>query len=532
MGKALTRLGALALLVAGLILMRGPGESDVAAQEKKGDLPPDLARISGRAHVLISVRPADIWESELGKGIRGKMGKDLTFLTTQMEQALGLEPAAIERVTFVMPMVAQGVEPVIYVAANKAPDRKKLLAQLVPGGEVKKHADQEYFTNDRRAAVMLDDKHYLFGFAADVQTVLDNAKAKPEGSLLPALRLAAGKHAAVVAGNPAAIGENIPVAPEAEAFKPLLKSTLATVTVDVADKAKGQLRLTFPGAADANEGAKVLEMSRQMLLGAVGGLVKQMEKDESAAGVVGLLKNLESGVKAAKLTQSGAAVAANVEVNAEKAAGVAAAEALLRVRQAASRMQSVNNLKQLALAMHNYHDANRTFPPAAIYDKDGKALLSWRVLLLPFLEQDMLFKEFRLNEAWDSPHNKKLLEKMPKVYALPGGKGQHKHGTFYQVFHGKAAAFEGKSGLRIPDFTDGTSNTILVVEAARDVPWTKPEDIPFDPTKDVPKLGGHFPNGFSAAFADGSVRFLQSGINKDTLKALVTRNGGEVVGGF
>src|SRR5262245_51989990 len=201
MNKLMTRLG-LTALVAGLVLIRGPGEADLAAQEKaKADLPPDLARISGRAHVLISLRPADVWESELGKGIRGKVGKDVAHVTKALTEAIGLEPASIERLTLAMPMVAQGVEPLVFVASKQALEKKKFLAQLVPGGEAKKHADQEYFGNDRRAVVMFDDKHYVLGSVADVQSMLDNGKAKPEGNLLPALRLAAGKHAAVVAAN-------------------------------------------------------------------------------------------------------------------------------------------------------------------------------------------------------------------------------------------------------------------------------------------------------------------------------------------
>jgi hypothetical protein len=244
-----------------------------------------------------------------------------------------------------------------------------------------------------------------------------------------------------------------------------------------------------------------------------------------------MLGEVEKSLKSAELKREGTALAAAVEVKVPAAGiGALAADAVVRVRQAAQRTQSANNLKQIGLAMHNYHDANRAFPPQAVYDKDGKALLSWRVLLLPYLEADALYKEFRLNEAWDSPHNKKLLAKMPKVYMSPSGKAQHAHGTFYKVFFGTGAAFEGKRGVRITDFTDGTSNTILVVESTPDVPWSKPEDVPFDAGKPLPKLGGLYPQGFLAGLADGSVRMFSASISKDTLKAVITRNGGEVIG--
>src|SRR5438270_7091043 len=122
---------------------------------------------------------------------------------------------------------------------------------------------------------------------------------------------------------------------------------------------------------------------------------------------------------------------------------------------------SAGNLKNLALAMHNYIGEYGHFPPAAAYSKDGRPLLSWRVLLLPYLDEDKLFREFKLDQPWDSAHNKKLLARMPEVYAAPRGKTKEAHATFYQVFTGKGTVFEGQRGTRIVDIADGTSNTIL-----------------------------------------------------------------------
>ena len=103
--------------------------------------------------------------------------------------------------------------------------------------------------------------------------------------------------------------------------------------------------------------------------------------------------------------------------------------------------------------------------------------------------------------------------------------------TFYQVFTGKGTAFDGKKGLRFPaDFPDGTSNTILIVEAKDAVPWTKPADLPFDAKKPLPKLGGLFKDGFNAALADGSVRYIQRSISDRTLRNAITRDDGNVLG--
>jgi RNA polymerase sigma factor (sigma-70 family) len=201
-------------------------------------------------------------------------------------------------------------------------------------------------------------------------------------------------------------------------------------------------------------------------------------------------------------------------------------------RIAAARARSVTNLKQIGLAMHNYADAHDTaFPPAAICDDDGKPLLSWRVAILPYLDQEALYKQFRLNEPWDSAHNKALIAKMPKVYAPVGDvKTEHAGATFYQAFVGGGALFQTSMPRQLAKITDGISNTLLVVEANEPVTWTKPDDVAFDPNAELPKLGGTlFEDGFNAAFADGAVRFIKDSIDPKTLKALITANGGEIV---
>ncbi len=206
--------------------------------------------------------------------------------------------------------------------------------------------------------------------------------------------------------------------------------------------------------------------------------------------------------------------------------------AVQKTREAAGRVQSMNNLKQMSLAMINLADSNQgVMPAAAICSKEGKPLLSWRVAILPYIEQQDLYKQFHLDEPWDSEHNKKLLAKMPKIYLSPNGEPGGTM-THYRVFHGPGAAFEGKEGVKFPaSFTDGTSNTILIVEAQDAAPWTKPDELSFDPKKDVPPLGINGNPYFLAALADGSVRTIQKTISKETLKAAITRNGGEVLGG-
>src|SRR5207249_2954876 len=123
----------------------------------------------------------------------------------------------------------------------------------------------------------------------------------------------------------------------------------------------------------------------------------------------------------------------------------------------AGRRQGQNNLKQIGLAMHSYHDTYKHLPMHAIYSKDGKTpLLSWRVAILPYIEQNNLYMQFKLDEPWDSAHNKKLLEMMPKTYQMPNVEGGQPSTTRYLAFTGKGTVFEGTKGIRIQDITDGT----------------------------------------------------------------------------
>lgn len=211
--------------------------------------------------------------------------------------------------------------------------------------------------------------------------------------------------------------------------------------------------------------------------------------------------------------------------------------AVVKVRDAAARAQSGNNLKQMALAMINYNDIEETLPPAAIGDPDKpprarRALLSWRVAILPLLDRQDLYNRFKLDEPWDGPNNIKLLAEMPTIYKLPGDSSTTPGYTHYQVFVGHGAAFDQTVGHRLPEaFPDGTDNTILIVEAAEAVPWTKPEDLPFDPKKPIkPLLTSHYRGKFLVIMADASIRSVSSDVSEDTLKAAITRNGGEPLG--
>jgi hypothetical protein len=193
------------------------------------------------------------------------------------------------------------------------------------------------------------------------------------------------------------------------------------------------------------------------------------------------------------------------------------------------KLKSSNNLKELGLAMLFYADDHRSLPPAVLRDPvlgDRGQPYSWRVALLPYLGKYELFSQYRRDEPWDSPANKAVLARMPRVFALPGSVRATDGLTHYQVLVGPGTAFERPDlRVRLTDFPRGAAQTILVVEAADPVPWTKPEDLSYAPNGPMPKVGGLVGNGFHAVFADGSVRWIEADQQQIALRTLVHING-------
>jgi hypothetical protein len=170
--------------------------------------------------------------------------------------------------------------------------------------------------------------------------------------------------------------------------------------------------------------------------------------------------------------------------------------------------------------------------------KDGTKLLSWRVYLLPFLEQTPLYEQFHLDEPWDSDHNKKLVEKMPQVFASPALPAElaKKGMTSYVGPVGEKTIFEGSEGTSLAKIVDGTSNTLAILEADSEhaVIWTKPDDLVIDWKNPLKGLTGVWKSGNSsvllAAFCDGSVRGISDKIDPAIMKKLLQKDDGEAVG--
>ncbi len=213
--------------------------------------------------------------------------------------------------------------------------------------------------------------------------------------------------------------------------------------------------------------------------------------------------------------------------------------------ESSNRNDSRSNLERIGRAMKDYEYKHGTLPPAATYSNDNRPLLSWRVAILQELGESNLYYQFNQNEPWDSPTNKPLLSKMPKVFAAPGK--DDKDRTHYRVFHklepdrppeapfwkeDVGPMFVGSKGISSGNIPDGTYNTILVVEAVDSVQWTKPDEIPYPIMGSVEsKLGGVLKDGYQVLLADGySVRYWKKGqVSDSTLKGGITRNGNEQI---
>jgi hypothetical protein len=188
-----------------------------------------------------------------------------------------------------------------------------------------------------------------------------------------------------------------------------------------------------------------------------------------------------------------------------------------------------HNMKQIAIAFH-YHQAEFEALPSNIVAKDDAPLLSWRVAILPYIKENALYKQFKLDEPWDSKHNIELVAKMPKLYAPVRVKAKAGE-TFCQVFVGEKALFGPKKKPTIISVAnaDGASMTGMVFEAGEPVIWSKPADLPFDVKKPLPKLGGLFDGECHVALCDGSVRLLKKKPDEKELKNLIMPADGNVV---
>ena len=199
-------------------------------------------------------------------------------------------------------------------------------------------------------------------------------------------------------------------------------------------------------------------------------------------------------------------------------------------------LQCQMNLKQLGLALHNYHNDHGHFPPAVVKDKDGAPLYSWRVLLLPYLDQGNLYEQFRRDEPWDSPHNMALVKYMPSEFGCPAKGRASTYVTQYVAITGDETLWPPDKQTKRAQIKDGLSRTLALVEwPESDIVWSQPRDLPMVEIKrwwqvspQTATRKTQHRQGVSTLKADGSVGFVQpTQLSAPALRAILTRAGGE-----
>lgn len=326
-----------------------------------------------------------------------------------------------------------------------------------------------------------------------------------------------------------------------DTIAPLLEKARAyVISLDASRGIHLDVRAVTAGGDDAKPVAETMQAVITLARNSVEGMMHDTDGRRFGEAMNHALAAAGSLLSQAKIETTGNVVHLQATTATELAdLAKVVAPAVTTAQAGARRAQSVNNLKQIGLAFHNYAQINGHFPSPALLGGEQKNIpYSWRVAILPYLDQDALFRQYRFDEPWDGPNNRKLVDQMPAVYSATGSDGipASQSNTCYHVFAGEASALGSpwvpgrkNADVTFEQITDGTSNTILAVEWKGNVPWTKPDDIPFDPNGAVPALGGFWPDGFNALFCDGSVRAIKKEVDPNTLKALITRAGGEVI---
>ncbi|HEY1192346.1 MAG TPA: DUF1559 domain-containing protein [Gemmata sp.] len=509
-----------------------PTQPAAAQPAAPAPLPTELTFVPHDAALFLYVDAAQVWAHEVTKALRTADKITLPQVEESATKALGMKIEELKSVVVFFPAAKQpeDMQKAGFVFTFTKPfDQKKLaagFAELFP----KALKPNVSAPNDRTAVALVG---------------LDDSFAKPKrpavaGPLSAAIQTAAsGKHAVVAGATFANLPDELrkdDLPGPVRGFQPVFLSESLTATVSLGTSLDLAVRVKSKRAAQAGDAEKALAALTKLfgdeLTRELPDLEKEAATDAALKDTVKVLRALVAAAKGAKFDVEGteARMAASLPLK-DLPLVSAYTAATKKARQSAAAQVSANNLKQIALALHNYHDVNNAFPPAAVCDKKGKPQLSWRVLILPYIEQEALYKEFKLDEPWDSDHNKKLITKMPKTFAHPGLAKPNETETYYRVFVGNGAGFDWLTGTKILGITDGTSNTLMCVTAATSVPWTKPDELEFDPEKDPSKLLGFVMNGKAqVAMFDGSVRTLSKLPSKETLKSLITRNGGEVIG--
>jgi prepilin-type processing-associated H-X9-DG protein len=537
---------------------------EAAAQPGGGA--PELALVPADAAGFVHVRAADIWKSDVFAELRKTWERAGAKAIADLDKQFVPAPSSMARATgFVIMSAEKGPMPVGILSFSAPFNPADVAKTYLPNGRARKSGGKTIYTSPGgdNVALYMPDNQTIVVTEKEVMTDYLSRPVAKDGPLAPALKLAAAGKAVVAAANIA----SLPIPPGAlgdlpPSVQPILKADTVVVTLDLGKDAVIGLKAGYKNAAaaDAAQAAvkDLVKLGRAEIAKAKTEMEKKLNDPDAdlprkaedlpeaiasvfALGALGRADDFLADPTLVTRTGNDLSVSVTVPkeftgIGAVGAVGVGfALPAVQKVREAAGRASSSNNLKQIGIAVHNYHDVMGKFP-ADIKDKTGKAILSWRVEILPYIEQENVYRMVKRDEPWDSPANKEMAKVQIKTFMSPNATNNQVEGgygvTHYRGVKGKGMAFDPTvKQLRFVDFTDGTSNTIMVVESGDPVAWMRPDDLTIPekgplPRFDVPGRPGQF----NALFADGSVRWInRANLNDADLRAYFTRNGGEVV---
>jgi serine/threonine protein kinase len=535
------------LLLAGAWFLAHPtqsgGPANQAINENSGG--PNKVQIPLDFPALLNIRVADLWKTEATKGFRRQLRTDFGALLDRLERDVGFKPENIEELLLLIrpfnPRLPYEINfarsfPLVIVTTNADFHREAVRQWLVEDLPEIKYQEKTYYgfgveNSPLKGLYFVDDHTFMFGFEQDIRDMLKRMTLLGASQPLNrATKEMARRHQILLALNMEAL---FPITLDGMVQKDALQQVIlskaesTTLGLDLGDSTKLEWELVFPDEATAAQGLSAVKLALDVLNRfGVRPFLEDLQKDAGWEREAKLMDRLWTAVEHSKIEQEDTLLRLNSTfVNNQEEWERVGTEAAGQILDVPALSQSENNLHQLVQAMNHYYEQHGTYPPQAVYSKEGTPLLSWRVLLLPYLDQNDLFKQFRLDEPWNGPNNGKLLDKMPLVFAPVRGETMLPFATFYQVFTGKSTLFEGAKGMKKPAITP--CNTILVVEASDCVPWTKPQDVTYRPDQPLPKLGGVFNAGFNVALCDERVFFVRRSVQEKTMRALITPYGAE-----
>ncbi|QJW92692.1 DUF1559 family PulG-like putative transporter [Frigoriglobus tundricola] len=495
-------------------------------------LPVGLRFVPPDAAVFVYADCSALWASASGQAILAAEKPAITELNDNVLKLTGLKTDELKSVVWFVPSLKTPEDiqrfGIIFTASNSI-DARTLTAGL-----------QSLLPEGTKVRLLSPEKGVAVALVGLGDEYAKRRPADADGPLAPALKAAGtGKYALVAGTTFTELSEKLlnRLPPEWGGFEALFQARSAWATVALGRSLDLDVRVRTRRAAEAADAEKALGVLVTRLGDGIARVQpawkKKGEADAEFKALVRVCEVAAESAKNAKVSADGSEAWLTATMPLAGLAPNRAARALrTSITEDGSVRRSANNLKQIGLAMHVYNEVNKSFPPAAVCDKKGKPQLSWRVLILPYIEHEELYKEFKLDEPWDSAHNKKLLAKMPSVYALPGSEPGATE-THYRVFVGNGAGFDWITGPKVGDIVDGLANTLMVVTAAKAVPWTKPDELEFDPEQDMTKLVGSVVAGRPQFLRfDGSAHTFEKVPPRVQMHRFITRSEGVPVGPF